>query len=471
MKSFSRNLLSPIELMRNDHPGSPLPVFSAFIKTPVLLLKNSGSLLLQATRNYLFLSVMAAFCLLPSCKDPDELGLEVLPDSDRLNMVYNDTCTVITRTITEDTLRGDELSSQLVGSYTDPWFGRHQAESYTQVLLQGTPNFSTHEVTDSIVLVLFYKGYYGDTNTQQQVSVFRLTEDMYTDSNYYTNKSFATESTPLGTLFSYPRPSTKVVVGTDTVAPQLRIRLSNVLADSIVALWGKPELQTNEAWRTYFKGLLVKTNEENTTGKGCINLFDFFNSRMTLYYHDTANVAKTYTWVLTGAKSTRFTHDYAGFPAGLQLQDSTYADSICAVQGMAGLKTRLWLPYLNHLKDSGEIVINRAELKITIQAGSTTGYPAPSSLLFLVADSAGTSSILPADYYQSGGVYGGVISGGTYTFNISRHVQQILNGTTGNYGFYLVVSGSSVTAARALLGSGKNNVYPMKLNLYYTRLQ
>ncbi len=419
---------------------------------------------------------LALVCLLAlainstGCKDPDELGLEVLPASDALGMTYSDTMTITTRTVREDSLRSDELSAQLIGSYIDPYFGKSNAECYSEVLLQGTPNFSTHQVTDSLVLKLFYKGFYGDTNTQQVIRVFRLTESMSADSNYFSNRTFTTESTPLGTLSFMPMPNTTVVIDSDTVAPQIRIPLDLVLADSLIALNGSTTFQSNEAWRQYFKGIKLSIDEATATGQGCISYFDLFNARMTLYYHDTANAAKNYSWVLTGAKSNFFTHDYTGFPAGNHLQDSTYADTVTCLQGMAGLKTRFELPYFEHLKDSGNIILNRAELKVTLTDGTTSPYPAPSSLLIVAINEDGVTTSFPADYFEAGSFFGGSLDSRTYTFNLTRHLNQVLSGVRGNYGYYLVVSGSSIQASRAIISSGKSQANPMKLNLYYTRL-
>ncbi|MFM8432967.1 MAG: DUF4270 domain-containing protein [Bacteroidota bacterium] len=420
----------------------------------------------RVARFLLFITLTAS-CF-TACKDPDELGLEVLPGSDQLNLKSTDTITILTRTVREDTLRSDELSTQLVGSYIDPDFGIAEAVAYSQVLLQGTPNFSAHAVTDSLVLRLFYKGYYGDTNTQQMFYVHRLTEDMSIDSVYYSNRSFNFDNVPLGTLAFDPRPNTRVVVDSDTVAPQIRIRLSQVLADSIIALNGSEELSTNEDWIKYFKGIRLSTNTATVPGKGCISYFDLFNSRLTLYYRDTVGLSKSYTFALTGAKSNKFMHDFTGTQAERHLLDSSYTDSLISIQAMAGLKTRFDFPYLDNLKDNGNILVNRAELKVTLKSGTFNSFPAPSSLLIVAIDSAGTGTYFPADYFESGNFFGGGLSGQTYTFNLTRQIGRILSGQAGNYGFYLVVSGSSIQASRAILGSGENATYPMKLNIYYT---
>ena len=129
------------------------------------------------------------------------------------------------------------------------------------------------------------------------------------------------------------------------------------------------------------------------------------------------------------------------------------------------------LPYLKHFVDSGSIVVNKAELVLTAQAGTPIEYGLPSKLLIVAIDSVG-GTYFPIDYYETGGYFGGNINsdGRTYTFNITRQVQRILDGGVPNNGFYAVVFGSSVQANRLVIGSGKNADYRVKLKLYYTHL-
>lgn len=405
-----------------------------------------------------------------ACQDPEEIGLNLLPEGDRLNLVFSDTTEVRTRTIPEDSLRTDEVSAQLLGSMSDPVFGKHQAAIYTQVVLQGTPSFGTVTQADSLVLSLAYSGFYGDSTTAQTVNVYRLTEDMYFDSAYYSNRTFGFDPTPIGTATFLPAPKTPVTVGSDTNAlPQVRIRLSQNLADSLMLLNGQTQYASNDNWKAYFKGLHLAVDPITTAGKGGISSFNFLNSKMNLYFHDTANTVQNYAFSLSAARSTHFSHDYSGSDVGLQLADSTALDSLTFLQAMGGVKTKLNLPFLKHFTDSGSILVNKAELELTIQSGNSGLYPAPNQLLLLAVNENGEGT-LPTDYLESASYFGGTINsdGVTYKFNIARHVQSILNGSTTDYGYYLVITGSSVQANRLILQSGKDR--RMKLNLYYTKL-
>lgn len=404
------------------------------------------------------------------CKDENEIGLKLLPPGDQLSTAFSDTSTVKSLTQLEDSLRTDELSLQLLGSDNDPVFGVSVASVYAQINLEGTPSFGFQPVADSLVLILAYAGYYGDTAGSQTFNVYRLNDDMHIDSTYYSSKTFSYNSNKIGSLISAPHPKTKVLVGTDTipVSPHIRISLSLALADSILSLNGQTELSSNAKWVSYFKGLYLEALPVNY--QGAISYFDFFNSKLSLYFHDTSNKSKNYNFSLTGARLNNFSHNYATSPVGIQLGDSLNGDSVNYIQSMAGVKTKITFPFLKHFLDSGSILINRAELKITTGTVNIP-YNLPTRVLLVTKNESG-AMVFPIDYYESSGYYGGGLNATSdgYTFNIAQQLQRYLNGTVSNSDFYLIISGSGVVANRAIIKSGSNPNTKMKLSLFYTKL-
>ena len=293
----------------------------------------------------------------------------------------------------------------------DPVFGVTTASVYTQVVLQGTPSFGITPVADSIILSLSYSGYFGDTNTVQTFNVFELTQEMYTDSQYYSTKNFNYNPSPLGTISFAPQPNTNV---DSTLSPRIRITLNKALADSIVAL-DPSKYSSNSDWVSYFKGIFIQA--QNVNSPGAISYFNFFESKLTLYFHnDTVN--KSYDFSLTGARVNNFAHNFGTSHAGLQLTDSLSGDSLNYLQSMAGIKIRVSLPYLKHFLDSGSILVNSAELKINAEPVNVP-YKLPGRLL-LVSINENGESILPIDYFESSGYYGGALNATSdgYTFNI-----------------------------------------------------
>ena len=114
---------------------------------------------------FFFILPLCLSISLTSCDETSVVGLDVQPENDLLNVGYQDTTTVFTRTFDGDSLNTDEslISSGvgLIGKYIDPVYGTATASMYTQVRLPSnilSTTFGTAPVCDSIVLSLVYDG-------------------------------------------------------------------------------------------------------------------------------------------------------------------------------------------------------------------------------------------------------------------------------------------------------------------------
>lgn len=117
------------------------------------------------------------------------------------------------------------------------------------------------------------------------------------------------------------------------------------------------------------------------------------------------------------------------------------------------------------------IAINKAELVVTLEPGSTSSLAASSSLNFARVDSSG-NLLFTADQITETANFGGTLSNNTYRFNIARYIQQLINGDITNDGFYLLPSFSGTSAYREVIGGGANASpsLKLKLQLTYTKL-
>ena len=175
----------------------------------------------------------------------------------------------------------DNAANVVLGSYTDPTFGKFNASFYTQIRLAGIdPNFGDPStiIIDSFVLALKYVGYYGDLKPQT-FEVYELNEDINIDSAYY---AFTTKTTkpsnlvPLGLGTITPDPINKTIVGGDSLNPQLRIPLDTNLAKALIteATSGSATFSSNEAFLSYFKGIKIQTNNgTQASGNGVDDLY------------------------------------------------------------------------------------------------------------------------------------------------------------------------------------------------------
>lgn len=316
-----------------------------------------------------------------SCKKKDNnLGLNTLDQNELLNSAAVDTFSLVTFTILDDSVITKDPAYAVLGSYNDPKFGPMEASFYTQLRLSGVnPNFSGDPIfVDSIVLGLEYNGYYGDFSTLD-LEVLEVTESLSSDSTYYAFSTLNVNSTNLiepGYETVTPDPDGVTVIGQDTVDTQLRIRLKNSLASTLIneALTGS-SFASNDAFLDYFKGLCVRTtNGTMQNGKGGIFYFNLNDplSKMTIYYKQ-SDVAKKYDFVINSS-CVDFNHvevNNAGKPVQTVINDTVSGMTEFYAQAFKS-RAIVQIPGLSNLPK--KIVVHKAELYLPVQYQTGSKY-------------------------------------------------------------------------------------------------
>ncbi len=459
------------------------------------------------TKFFLFLSLLGATLCFTSCDESSVVGLDIQPANDLLNVGYQDTTTLLTTTIREDSLRTDALlvtdGVGLIGKYVDPIFGTSTASMYTQLRLPSnittSSNFGNNPVCDSIVLSLVYEGSsYGKKDAKvQTINVYEVTEDIVKTSYYYSNNSLSKNPIDLtqghaGFNFT-PRPTDSVsnILG-PTVEPkqkpQIRVRMDNTFGQLLLNNQSSGNLADDVSFKSFLKGLYITT--ENTTGlsvnEGNIMRFYMGSSNLILYYHHDSpapNTGLSYTFSLGSvARFNTFTHDYSS-SVDVMLADQLGAspasqNATTFIQSMSGVKTKVLFPHLMHWADNGAIGINKAELVILADTSlspvfNCDTFPPPPTLIIYGIEDDGVTPFLIPDAFEGTSYFGGSINYTKYqyTFNIARYIQQILDGKRKNNGIYILASNGAGYANRVIIGGGSaSSAKQMKLNITYTKL-
>lgn len=446
----------------------------------------------QPAKFFLILSV-SALTIFSSCNKASVVGLDVQPENDLINAEFQDTLTLLTQTVQEDTLITDGKyvtnGIGLIGKYIDPVFGEATSSVYTQLkLFSNAPTFGSLPQCDSIVLMLVYTDSYGKKlRHSQNINVYRLAEDLDDNAIYYSHQTKKNDGIDLaGSKTFIPRLKDSITVLGKKLAPALRVQLDKNFGQSILDKQGSTELATNDNFIKYIKGLYITT--ENTTGltsgEGNILNFNLYSSRLCIYFHNSADDSLQYDIALAGSHFMHFSHNYKQ-SANMDLQKQLYGNSIqndvVYVQSMSGVKTKIKIPNLVSWGKKDFIAINRAELVIkSINTKKDTFALNPSLVLLGVNDS-GTGWYVLQDQLEGTSYFGGILDTTDYTyhFTITRHLQQVLSDKKANNGLFLSSTTSSTTAYRVALGGGTPtlngggipNNYQMKLNITYTKLK
>ena len=408
-------------------------------------------------------------------KDPNAIGLNLKGDDDLLNATFTDTVTLSAYSVLEDTLNTTNLVSNFLGFIRDPVFGLTSTGIFTQIVPNGNSvNFGDSPQLDSIVLTLRYaSGFYGDTLNPFVVQVYRVTEDILSDKNYYQNHILAHSSNNLtyrSDFHLYPKPNSKVRLDT-IVEAHARIRLDDELGNLL--LRSSSEMLSNARFKNFFKGLYICAKPLSNNGSLVnFNLTSALSGIQLYYKNDT--VARRFQFLMNNEtiRISNYDHDYNSgdsyFVSQVIDNDSLLGKNMLYVQCMGGVKTKISFPNIKALKDRN-IVINKAELVVTNIGDNSSFFPPPNRLNILRVDKQGEQSLLPDSYYAYwGGEYNEAKR--EYRFRITKYLQDIILKEDYESYVYLVSYRAAADAYRLILNGTQHDLSPtrLRLELYYT---
>jgi hypothetical protein len=271
----------------------------------------------------------------------------------------------------------------------------------------------------------------------------------------------------------------------DTFYQRISVPLDISLAQKLISA-DSLDMISNDVFLEYFKGLYIETRKQNTKGGAILSLEtepvgQFTGSAVVLFYHNDDIKSKLdpkkdsalimpYIISQYSARVNHIAHDYSKAPFYRKLNTETSSDSLIYVQATGGLKSKILIDDLTSWRDSVNTAINKAELifQVDTVASQINKFSPPDQLLFTVVDSLG-NEFLPIDYVFSPSFYGGGLRKGyTYHFNITQHVQKIIEGKAKNYGFYLTSAYKNDRANRVVL-KGSTSKTGIKLSITYSK--
>jgi hypothetical protein len=419
--------------------------------------------------------------------DPDEIGIGIQPDSEKLNVFKTDTLSIFAHSVYVDSVRTDETSRTMLGSYSDPVFGNTTVGLSLQLLLSSASvELGDSPVLDSMVMSLEYSSValsgaedlaaYGDTTTPQTFRLFELDEPIYADSVYYSNYEVATKPDEIGSLTFEPHPTDSITIDTS----RYNARLSIKMEDSFVQKFrdaSADDFSSLENFLDFFQGLHIAPDEVSSGGAILFFNSGALQSRMTLYYSNSEEDSLEYYFPI-GSSSARFmtfSHDYSTASPEFQNQlngDTALGQQKFYLQAMAGVATIIEIPYFRELINQENIALNEARLIIP-NADNGGAFIPPSELVIFNNSPDGTNTVV-IDQFEGAEYFGGIYdeSAGNVWFRLTQQLQQVLSGDTISPRFYLAISGASILPYRMVCkgSSPPDGSQGLKLELIFSKL-
>ncbi|MEI7589546.1 MAG: DUF4270 family protein [Chitinophagia bacterium] len=467
-----------------------------------------------------------------------DLGLGLLPSLDYYN-TKDTSLEVITMTADyPDTLRVFTGDYHVIGSITDDAvFGTTKATMFFQLKPDYFPFFipglTDSLVVDSAVLILSYKGFYGDSTKPVVINVRRIdantplrVDSTKYPSNYpelYPMQTDMALAAPYTLDFTHARDS--VYNKFEAAVNQIRIPLNMSFANLLMKGYdSNGAYHSDTTLRSYFPGFALSTDpSSNKNVLIQISLLDT-NTKLALYYKSTSANTSVYQrdTAVVNFKFSVFDNGDVNFikrnTAGSEMArhiNQNLNDSLVYVQTSPGTMVKIKIPGLKAFKNK---IIHRAEL-LALQVPASKGanslepYLLPPNYLFLGAYDSVNKVIrnVPNDFdgitgtatlshfggrvqYKSLNGYDNVA---TYNFSISRYVQGVISRSDSVFDFRILApvndsiqfvpphpyntnsgvvnylstsSGNQPAMGRVRLGGGTHSKFRMRLHIYYSDL-
>lgn len=415
---------------------------------------------------------------LMACSEPSLVGEEILPDTGLNSAQFTDTVSILTFAEKEDSLVTDNLSLYNIGAIESPTFGKVVADLFAQVRLPSNEiDLGEGLIFDSLVLTLDYDFFYGDSVAEQTITVHQVTEDLVYSEDHYQFDSFSFDANEIGRLDNHIHQfSDSLLIEGNKIIPHLRIPLDPAIGQQFVDASGTDTFLNNDNFLDFFKGLYIQFDDANSQNNLMV-AYDMASSLSTLslYFRngDSDTLDINFPINLNSEIVNHIQQDYSGSLAESYIDVNNFeGDSICFVQGQAGINTRLEFPYIDNIDDA---VVNQATLTAyEIPRVDTDSIYVSPEIMFLARKtidedgSDGFGLISTADIAFEVDDMGNIVY--KYEFNVVILMQDLLEGEGLDEEIFLVPASRQSQPRRVVLGGPNHPTYPMRLEIAYTPL-
>ncbi|MBN2663259.1 MAG: DUF4270 family protein [Bacteroidales bacterium] len=433
-------------------------------------------------KTFFFLAVVLIFSIFYSCNERYNIGSNILPNNDFLNINIIDTVEVFLTTEQSMPIISTNPNYLLVGQHDDPLFGITDASFMTQFRQTSYPLWGDTAILDSVCIILplaidddYYYG--NNSNAELNLSVYEVIDTInktaYSDQNPndYTDYNLLGETDVYKKHFWGKRVNDEGdTVDVDSLA--LVIRLDDAFGQRLIDDTDGYFENSVSYFHEIFKGVYI-TNNSDDPGIYRINTDNTSNQNfgLVIFYHfaHSQNIERDFCLPLSTScgRFNMFSHDYTNAVFYDQLQDSTIIDQNAYLQAMGGTMVKFSAPGLLNL-DS--MVINKAELIFKTNS-SLAGDFSPLNEIWLAGVDTGQTIVRFQEFYAST-YQGAIIDNQEYKFDVTRIMQSYIDGLYQNsfFDFYLMDLSGASAFNRSVITNGNNN-NPPKIVITYTKIQ
>ena len=434
---------------------------------------------------FLLLGFFPLIIIAVSCEEgATTIGKNILPGSDFVSLKTIDTLSARSFTQFDDSIRTDNPSNSYLGRLDDSYFGSTAGELVSQVRLSNEWDGSQTYTVDSVKLILKFLTTKGTVSTDyfRTLKISEIAKQIYTDSAYYSHSPL-----PL-TGFSVSGIRLPRTLRSDTindVTLTVPVEFGNyIIRDTSQFFYSS----TKADFRSYFKGIRIQLDAGqdpllvSLSLTSTITTTGYYNNYFDIYMHDSAGTQQQYLLILDAvnknAAYNRFIHDFSTADIDKKIKhiNDNYRDSLSYLQCLNGVYTKIKIPGLANLKNTGDFLgkfgINKARLVVPykIDGNLYKHTTIPTGLYLRYRTTTGHKWVVPdysIDTYHQ--FFDGVADtvNNVYNFNIATFVQKYFNDKADTILPDLEVFQSLGT--KNVILKANNNKTPIKFEFNYTK--
>ncbi len=425
----------------------------------------------------IFISLFISTLFITSCKKNSGLAVDEIPGGQQIGAnLFNCTNVKVKTMWASDTLATNGTPQTLLGTTVDADYGITTSSiiaayeiDKTKIAQLSLPKYSR---VGDISLYLKIENIYGSNYTNGDsmlVTVYKSNTEFA--SKIYNATSFNPyTTTPALVVYNgyihFNLDKKVSYAGADTTEALVKIQLNGTALDNY--------LQTNDVngvattnydVASFYKNIVIVpvASAKNFIAK--VNMLNTFSS--VVLRIDSANTIKNYI-IIKPTALTVYAHNIINDKniSAPITQSVTNTDSSVAYMQGGVSRAKLFFSELSILSDSGNLLINTAKLSVTPSINNTYGPAATYNLGYLMPN--GSVIALKDLLYESAAYFDGVYNAATNTisFNIARHVQEVVSKKLPNYPIVLVSSLQAINPNITKLTASN-----VKLNITYTKIK
>lgn len=442
----------------------------------------------------LSLFLVIVVIIFTGCKNDSSVGASIIPEEDKVQLTVDNSQKVIVYSVNDiptytrnNHVDSILIRSSVVGSHIDPVFGKTIAGLYFELFseVENSDLGTSTSKLDSIIFELRVNSFYGDIDAVNHFELYAMNESFSADNNF-SDDFIAIDGTPLdvydftlnaNTMPSVDDKSKEMSSG----VLRFKLDLADLLTDDSIRTF-------NHDWFNELNFYLVGSGVDYGGGLFQVILEE---SRLTMFGRDTSivftneegessitdRIERSFVASNESNSLNIFRHNNIGsdLEAAINNPDTINGEALVYIQSMDAYRVKVDLREIKNLEN---LLISQAELSFEV-GEENENYPLPEVLGLHLIDEDGLEiafSDWNAIVYGSesstynGNYFGGELIDNKYTFNIARHVQEVIDGKEDRTAFYLRINYGHSFPSRLVLKGNNNTNSGVELKLKYTEI-